>query len=229
MLYSSVGHGGASAYLALMALAGVAPAAMRPAALALNILVATIGTVRYVRAGFFSWRTFAPFAVTSIPLAFLGGTIVLPGDLYKRIVGAVLLVGAYRLIMPNGQRRAEPIARPPVWLAIPLGAGIGLLSGLTGVGGGIFLSPLLVLTGWATIREQAGIAAAFILVNSAAGLAGVLTRIGTLPPAVYIWGVAAVAGGLIGAELGSRRLGVASLRRLLGLVLIIAGVKLLFT
>lgn len=230
VLYSSVGHGGASAYLALMALGGVSPAVMRPAALALNILVAGIGTLRYLRAGFFSWRTFAPFAVTSIPFAFLGGTIVLPGVFYQRIVGAVLLIGASRLIMPDGKRREEPVGRrPPVWLAIPLGAGIGLLSGLTGVGGGIFLSPLLVLAGWATIREQAGIAAAFILVNSAAGLAGVLTKIGALPPVVYVWGIAAVAGGLIGAELGSRRLGVVALRRLLGLVLIVAGVKLLFT
>jgi len=112
-------------------------------------------------------------------------------------------------------------------VALPLGAGIGLLAGLTGVGGGIFLSPLLVFTGWATIREQAGISAAFILANSAAGLAGVLTKMPTLPAPVYLWGIAAIAGGLIGSDLGSRRLGVAALRRLLGLVLIIAGLKLL--
>ena len=227
LLYSSVGHGGASAYLAMMALAGVEPTVMRPAALVLNILVAGIGTVRYARAGYFSWRTFAPFAVTSIPLAFLGGTLLLPGVLYERIVGAVLLVGAYRLIRPGDGRMDTAARRPPIWVAVPLGAGIGLLAGLTGVGGGIFLSPLLVFTGWATIREQAGISAAFILANSAAGLAGVLTKMPTLPAPVYLWGIAAIAGGLIGSDLGSRRLGVAALRRLLGLVLIIAGLKLL--
>ena len=227
LLYSSVGHGGASAYLAMMALAGIEPTVMRPAALALNILVAGIGTVRYARAGYFSWRTFAPFAITSIPFAFLGGTLALSGALYERLVGAVLLLGAYRLIRPGADRVGHLRQRPPVWLALPLGAGIGLLAGLTGVGGGIFLSPLLVFTGWATIREQAGISAAFILANSAAGLAGVLTNMPTLPAPVYFWGIAAIAGGLIGSDLGSRRLGLAALRRLLGLVLTIAGLKLL--
>ncbi len=228
LLYSSVGHGGASAYLALMALAGIAPEVMRPAALVLNVLVATIGTVRFLRAGFFSWRTFASFAVTSIPFAFLGGSLVLPGLLYRRVVGLALLAGAYRLISPAPERDRPP-RRPPLWLTVPLGAAIGLLAGLTGVGGGIFLSPLLVLAGWATVREQAGIAAAFILVNSIAGLAGVLTRIAALPQAVYLWGIAAVAGGLIGSHLGTRRLGVTALRRLLGVVLIIAAAKLILT
>lgn len=229
LLYSSVGHGGASAYLALMALAGIEPGVMRPAALALNILVAGIGTVRYVRAGFFSWRAFAPFAAASVPLAFVGGTLVLPGMLYRRVVGAVLLAGALRLFLPDRERSDRILRGPPPWLAVLLGAGIGLMAGLTGVGGGIFLSPLLVLTGWATIREQAGIASAFILVNSAAGLAGVLGRAGSLPPPVYLWAGAAVAGGLVGTELGSRRLGPAALRRLLALVLVIAGLKLLLT
>jgi uncharacterized membrane protein YfcA len=228
LLYSSVGHGGASAYLALMALAGIEPAVMRPAALTLNILVAGIGTVRYVRAGFFSWRAFAPFAAASVPLAFVGGTLVLPGALYRRVVGAVLLAGAVRLFLPD-RKHSGTSRRPPPWLAVLLGAGIGLLAGLTGVGGGIFLSPLLVFTGWATIREQAGIAAAFILINSAAGLTGVLGRAGSLPPPVYLWAGAAVAGGLVGTELGSRRLGPAAMRRLLAVVLVVAGFKLLLT
>ncbi len=229
LLYSSVGHGGASAYLALMALAGIEPAVMRPAALALNILVAGIGTVRYVRAGFFSWRAFAPFAAASVPLAFVGGTLELPGVMYRRVVGAVLLAGSLRLFLPDRERSGRIPGGPPPWLAVLLGAGIGLLAGLTGVGGGIFLSPLLVLTGWTTIREQTGIASAFILVNSAAGLAGVFGRTGSLPPPVYLWAGAAVAGGLVGTELGSRRLGPAALRRLLALVLVIAGLKLLLT
>ncbi|MDQ7849956.1 MAG: sulfite exporter TauE/SafE family protein [Armatimonadota bacterium] len=227
LLYSSVGHGGASAYLALMALAGIEPAVMRPAALALNILVAGIGAFRYIRAGFFSWRAFAPFAATSVPLAFVGGTLALPGVFYRWVVGAVLLTGALRLFLPDRERSGPIHRRPQLWLAALLGAGIGLLAGLTGVGGGIFLSPLLVLTGWATVREQAGVAAAFILINSAAGLAGVVGRTGSLPPPVYLWAGAAVAGGLVGTELGSRRLGPTALRRLLALVLIIAGLKLL--
>jgi len=229
LLYSSVGQGGASAYLALMALAGIEPAVMRPAALTLNILVAGIGTVRYVRAGFFSWRAFAPFAAASVPLAFVGGTLVLPGALYRRVVGAVLLAGALHLFLPDRKYSGGTPRRPPPWLAVLLGAGIGLLAGLTGVGGGIFLSPLLVLTGWATIREQAGIAAAFILINSIAGLAGVLGRAGSLPPPVYLWAGAAVAGGLVGTELGSRRLGPVAMRRLLAVVLGIAGFKLALT
>lgn len=226
MLYSSVGHGGASAYLAIMALGGIDPAVMRPAALLLNVLVAGIGTLRYTRAGYFSAGTFLSFAATSIPFAFLGGTLTLPGDLYRRLVGAVLLAGAYRLVRPAavGDRASR---RPPLWLALPLGAAIGLLAGLTGVGGGIFLSPLLVLAGWATIREQAGVSAAFILVNSAAGLAGLVTRTVVLPAPLFLWGAVAAAGGLIGSHLGSRRLGAGALRRLLGVVLVIAALKLI--
>ncbi len=229
VLYSSVGHGGASAYLALMALAGVEPGVMRLAALVLNVLVAGIGTARYTRAGQVSWGTFAVFAATSVPFAFLGGTLAIPGDLYRRIVGAVLLVGAFRLALPERGPEGAPLRRPPAWLALPLGAAIGLLAGLTGVGGGIFLSPLLVLARWAGLREQAGISAAFILVNSAAGLAGALTHLRALPLSIFAWGAAAVAGGLIGSHLGVRRLSVLVLRRLLGVVLIIAAVKLLLT
>lgn len=224
VLYSSVGHGGGSGYLAAMALFGLAPSEMRPASLALNILVASIGTVRFYRAGCFSWRLYWPFAAASIPCAFVGGAITLPGDWYKRIVGLVLLFAAYRLFTTPSNESAK---RVPVPLALVCGAGIGLLSGLTGTGGGIFLTPLLLLTRWAETRQAAGVSVAFILANSIAGILGLLTTDPIIPSQLPYWAIAAVGGGLIGSELGSRRLQNKALRRLLALVLVIAAFKLI--
>ena len=226
LLYSSVGHAGASGYLAAMALFGIAPESMRPAALVLNILVATITTFRFHRAGCFSWSVFWPFALASVPFAFLGGALTLPGAIYKQAVGVVLLFAAYRLVR---SQPAETRKRIPAPLGLLCGAGIGLLSGLTGTGGGIFLSPMLLFMGWAETKESAGVAAAFILVNSIAGILGVFTKPVTLPSAVPYWAIAAVVGGLIGSELGSKRLANPTLRKLLGVVLVIAGVKLMLT
>jgi uncharacterized protein len=228
LLYSSVGHAGASGYLAAMALFGIAPLVMRPAALTLNILVATIATVQFYRAGCFSWRILLPFAAASAPLAFVGGMITLPGVVYKQAVGVVLLFAAYKLFryrQGDSPDSGKPI---PIYFALLFGGGIGLLSGLTGVGGGIFLSPLLRFMGWAETRQTSGVAAAFILVNSIAGLLGNYASVRTLPGVVLIWGVAAVAGGLIGSELGRRRLATITLRRVLAAVLVIAGLKLMF-
>jgi hypothetical protein len=228
LLYSSVGHAGASGYLAAMALFGVAPAVMKPTALALNILVALIATARFYRAGAFSWRLFWPLALTSTPCAYLGGLLTLPGHWYKVLVGFVLLFAAWRSFksaaQPTGDSR--PVAMPPL---LAVGAGLGLLSGLTGVGGGIFLSPLLLLMRWSDARTVAGVSAAFILLNSIAGLLGVMTNAPTLPTALPLWAVAAMAGGFIGAGYGSKRLGNATLRRLLALVLVIAGIKMIAT
>src|SRR5207245_1359374 len=206
LLYSSVGHGGASGYLAAMALFGVAPGVMKPTALVLNLVVAGLGTVRYARAGCFSSNIFWPFAALSIPFAFLGGSWTLPAHIYKIILGLVLLFAAWRLAIKQSGH-APPTQRPIVlpW-ALGMGAGIGLLSGLTGVGGGIFLSPLLLLLGWADVRKTAGVSAAFILVNSASGLLGHWESVKSLPPQILWWAPAAVVGGLIGSELGSRRL-----------------------
>ncbi len=230
LLYSSVGHAGASGYLAAMVLCGVAPPAMKPAALTLNVLVATIATVRFYRAGCFSMALFWPFAVVSIPFAFIGGAVTLPSHIYKPVVGVVLLFAAVRLIrIPKKVAEPEPRRRVPLPSALASGSGIGLLSGLTGTGGGIFLSPLLLFMGWAETRESAGVSAAFILVNSLAGLAGLFAGYAALPRAVPLWAVAAVSGGLIGSGLGSRRLGSETLRRLLAAVLVIAGMKLILT
>jgi uncharacterized protein len=230
ILYSSVGHAGASGYLAAMALVGVAPDVMKPTALALNILVATIATARYSRAGYFSWAGLWPFAIGSIPLAFVGGVITLPGYLYKPAVGLVLFYAAYRLFrstVGGTQEAPDKGISVPTLPAVAWGGGIGLLSGLTGTGGGIFLSPLLLFTGWAGTRPTSGTSAAFILVNSVAGLAGSYSSVQNLPDALPVWAVAAGVGGLIGSELGSRKLQNDGIRRALAAVLVIAGLKLM--
>jgi uncharacterized membrane protein YfcA len=229
ILSSSVGHGGASGYLASMGLVGVAPAIMRPTALVMNIAVASISLYKFSRANGFRWRLFLPFAVTSVPMAFIGGRIHLPVAWFGVLVGAVLLYSAVRLFtetMTSKVRAREVTGPPPVPLALVVGAGIGLLSGLTGVGGGIFLSPLLVLAGWATVRDSAAPTAAFILINSIAGLLGLLTRQPTLPDALPYWVLAVIAGGLIGASFGARRLDNRAMRRALAAVLLIAGAKM---
>ena len=227
-LYSMVGHAGASGYLAAMAIYGLAPAVMKPSALVLNLLVATIATVQFARAGHFAWDRFWPFALTSIPFAFLGGALAIPDVAYRRVVGVVLVYAAWRLFFFSSARAPGAERKPvPRLLALPIGAGIGFLSGLVGVGGGIFLSPLLLLAGWADARTTAGVSAAFILVNSAAGLLGHVTSVRLLPPGMAGLGAAAVAGGLLGSTLGSRRLAPPMLRRLLAVVLVVAAVKLI--
>ena len=230
VLYSSVGHGGASGYLAAMGLAGLAPAIMRPTALVMNIAVASISLVKFTRACGFRWRLFLPFAITSMPMAYVGGRVQLPVRWFGILVGAVLLFSALRLFLENMTERVQPRAvsgPPPVLLALVIGAGIGLLSGMTGVGGGIFLSPLLVLLGWASVRDSAAPTAAFILINSIAGLLGLLTRQPTLPEPLPFWVAAVIVGGLVGASFGARRLGNRALRQALAVVLVIAGGKMI--
>lgn len=225
ILYSSVGHGGASGYLAVMALMAVAPEITRPTALTLNLFVASIATVQYYRAGHFSWRLFIPFAAASIPMAYLGGTIQLPMDVYKIVLGVVLLLAAVRLAWNfAGDDEAK---EPPIWLALLIGGVLGLLSGLVGVGGGIFLTPLLLLLHWAKAKTAAGVSALFIFVNSAAGLAGAWDSVPELPRSVWFWIGAAVIGGLIGSTFGAQKMGTLTLRRVLALVLVFAGGKLI--
>jgi uncharacterized protein len=229
MLYASVGHAGASGYLAAMALFGVAPAVMKPTALALNILVAVIATLKFYRVGAFSWRIFLPLAAGSIPLAWLGGTLTLPGHVYKPLVGVVLIYAAWASLRRASAPPGGLVGTPSLPVLFLCGAALGFLSGLTGVGGGIFLSPLLLFLRWAEVRTISGIAAAFILVNSIAGLLGVMRVAPALPEALPLWALAAVTGGFIGAELGSRRLGNAGIQRALALVLVIAGAKMILT
>ncbi len=226
LLYSSVGHAGASGYLAAMALFDMAPAQMKPTALVLNASVAAIGTWNFWRGGWFRWRLFWPFALTSIPAALIGGAITLPDIYYRPLVGAVLIYSGARLLLPVGRSDQAP-SPPSLPVALVAGALLGLLSGLTGVGGGIFLSPLLVLAGWATVREAAGVAVPFILVNSIAGLLGRGLVVSTLPAAMPLWLACVLLGGSLGSWLGSHRLPSLAIRRLLAVVLLLAGGKLL--
>ena len=225
-LYTSVGHAGASAYLALMALFGMPPAEMRPTALVLNVLVASFASVRYLRAGLFRWRVLWPALLGALPMAFLGGAIQLPGAVYRPLVGTVLLVAAVRLLWSPEPLGSRAVRDPPVPLAVLSGAGIGLLSGLTGTGGGIFLSPLLLFLGWCEPRRASGVAAVFILCNSLAGLAGNLAMVRSLPADLPMFAGAVMLGALIGTTLGTSRLAVPGVLKALGLVLMIAGVKL---
>lgn len=225
LAYSAVGHGGASGYLAVMALLGTAPATMRPTALLLNVVVSAIGTIQFARAGHFRWNLFWPFAITSIPAAFFGGRVALSDANYRVVVGVVLLLSALRFLWTLRSPEAKPLT-PSKTIALTAGAMLGFLAGLTGVGGGIFLSPLLLLFGWADLRTTAATSAAFILVNSIAGLAGQMPFAEFLPGTLPLWVVAVVVGGGAGATLGSRRLPVPALRAVLALVLVVAGVKL---
>lgn len=227
-LYASVGHGGASAYIAALALAGVAPAEMRPIALQLNVLVSAIATFKFYRAGHFSWGLFWPFAAASIPAAYLGGSITLPGTTYKVLVGLVLIYAGWQLWWSaRAGEELRPIRKIATPLAMAIGAALGVLSGLTGVGGGIFLSPLLLILGWAGTKQTSAVAAPFILVNSLSALAAGFVTNPTLPPDYAWWLMAAVlVGGWTGAEYGSRRFANPLIRRLLAMVLAIAGGKM---
>lgn len=227
-MYASVGHGGASGYLALMALFGVAPALMKPSALLLNLFVSTVSFVQFYRAGYFRWDKFWPFAVASVPLAFVGALIPLSDTLYRQLLAGSLLLVIVRMLWTVRGQEAEP--KP-----IPLGAGlltggvIGLLSGMIGIGGGIILSPLMLLFRWARLKEVAATSALFIFVNSLSGLFGLLSKGYTPDPAVYGWIGAAFAGGLLGGYFGSHRFNVPTLRYLLAFGVSVACVKLIFT
>jgi len=227
-VYASVGHGGASAYIAAMALAGLAPTEMRPIALTLNVLVSSLATWKFWRAGHFRWRLFWPFAAVSIPFAYLGGAITLPGQIYKVVVGLVLVYAGWQLwrsFRAGDEMRA--VRDPAIPLAMAIGAAMGLLAGLTGVGGGIFLSPLVLMLGWAGTKQTSAVAAPFILVNSLAGLAaGFVAGTAVLPQATWVLAAVVVVGGWLGAEYGSRRFANPVVRRVLAVVLGVAGAKM---
>jgi uncharacterized protein len=226
-LYSSVGHAGASGYIAVMTLFGFAATTVKPTALVLNILVASIGTFQFWRAGHFSWSLFWPFALLSVPAAFLGGYMRTSPAVFKWLVGGVLLFSAARLFLR--QREPDVVKPPPRGVAFGVGAMIGLLSGLTGTGGGIFLTPLLLFRNWAKTRTAAAISALFILVNSVAGLVGFVSSGKPVPAIAWLLAIAAITGGTVGSHLGSRRFPVRAIHLMLALVLLIAGAKLLFT
>lgn len=227
ILYSSVGHGGASGYLAAMALFGLEPAMMKPAALTMNIFVTLLVLWRVSRATPFNWRLFLPFVVASVPMAFIGGAYTINSTAYKTMVGLALLLAMWRLLWEGDD--SDRIQGPALWVALPVGALLGLVAGLTGVGGGIFLSPLLLLFHWTSMRGSVTIAAAFILLNSIAGLAGYASTATHWPTGIPVLVIAALLGGLIGSELAARRLAPTQLRKVLAVVLAIAGAKMIAT
>ena len=227
LLYSSVGHAGASGYIAVMSLLGLAPAVIKPTALALNILVALVAAWQFWRAGHFRWALFWPFAVTAVPAAFVGGWISLPTRAFTLLLGLVLLWSAWRFLFEAPEARPDrPLQRG---VALASGAGIGLLSGLTGTGGGIFLTPLLLMMGWARPKNAAAVSALFILMNSTSGLLGNWASTRNLPDELGVLLLAVLAGGTLGSFMGSRRLPAAQIKRLLAVVLVIAGLKLVLT
>ena len=228
-LYTSVGHAGASAYLASMALVGVAPEIMRPTALVLNIFVAGFSAVRFWRAGLVDPRLALWLLAGAAPLAFVGGAIKLPSEFYRPLVGFLLIIAAIRLLLPVELTTNREPKRPHPVLAAATGALIGLLSGLTGTGGGIFLSPILIFGGWAATRNASGIAITIILCNSVFGLLGNVASVQRLPSELPVYVGAAMLGALVGTTLGVKRLPSGVILKALGLVLVSAGLKLAFS
>lgn len=228
MLYASVGHGGASGYLALMALFGFTPTVMKPTALLLNLFVSLTSFLHYYRQKFFLWKTFYPFAIASIPMSFLGGRIAVDDVIYKKLLGVLLLIPVARFLFLR-DRYDEPRATPSLGASLLVGGVIGLLSGMIGIGGGILLSPVLLLLRWTDQKQTAAISALFIFVNSLAGLGGQLSRGISFTSNMYVFVVVAFAGGLCGAWLGAAKFPQSVLKNILATVLLVASLKLLFT
>jgi len=229
LLYSSVGHAGASGYIAVLTLFSFGPTVIKPTVLLLNILVASIATFQFWRAGHFSWRLFWPFAVLSVPCAFLGGYLLIPAHTFKLIVGIVLLISALRLFWANKQADVKTTSPAPLAVALPVGAGIGFLSGITSTGGGIFLTPLMLFLRWAKTKPAAATSALFVLVNSVSGLLGYFSNRQPFPSLAWPLTVAVILGGIIGSQMGSRHLPSRIIYICLACVLTIAGVKLILT
>lgn len=227
-LYASVGHGGASGYLALMAIFSIAPAVMKPTALLLNLFVSAVSFIQFYRGGYFKWKTFLPFAIASVPLSFFGGTISVDAVIYKKILGVLLLIPVIRFFF---FKNVNPKDLKPsnTGLSLLIGAVIGFLSGMIGIGGGIILSPVLLLLKWTDQKQTAAISAIFIFVNSVAGLAGQLTKGIQFSGDMYGYVAVAFAGGLCGAYFGALRFPQTILKNVLACVLALAAYKLLFT
>lgn len=225
-LYSSVGHGGASGYLALMAIFSFSPSVMKSSALILNVFVSLISFYQYAKGGYFSWKLFLPFIITSVPAAFLGALITLDAVVYKRILGLILIFPVLRLAGVFG-KESNMIREIPWVPGLAAGMMIGLLSGMIGIGGGILLSPLILLMRWGTIKQAAAVSALFIFVNSLAGLAGLFWKGASFDPNLTLWIAIVFSGGLAGAYFGRVRLSNRALKTVLSLVLLIASIKLL--
>ena len=227
-LYSSVGHGGASGYLALMAIFSFAPDVMKPTALLLNIFVSLTSFIQFYRGGHFNFKLFLPFAIASVPMAFIGGLINVDAFIYKKILGALILIPIARFLLFRNIR-VDEIKKSSLPVSLLVGAGIGFLSGLIGIGGGIILSPVLLLLKWADLKQTAAISALFIFVNSLSGLAGQFTKGVQFSSDMYAYVAVAFIGGVLGAYYGSLKFRQPILKYLLAIVLMVAAYKLLLT
>lgn len=225
-LYSSVGHGGASGYLAIMALFGIAPVFMRSTALSLNVFVSAIAFVTFTRAGYFRSRLIIPFLITSLPMAFVGALVKVRPDVYEILLGIFLLIAVARMLFIPGAIAEHP-SKPPVIIALLIGATLGFFSGMIGIGGGIILSPILILFHWASVKESAAASALFILLNSLAGLLALVQSGLNMEPRLIMWIGAGVLGGISGSYLGSSRFKPVRLKYLLSAILLMASIKLL--
>ncbi len=228
MLYSSVGHGGASGYLALMAIYAFTPEVMKPTALILNLFVSLTSFIQFYRGEHFKWKIFMPLALASIPMAFLGGLIIMEASIYKKILGSLLFIPVIRFLFFANIPDSE-LKKSNVLLSVIIGSLIGFLSGLIGIGGGIILSPILLLLKWTNQKQTAAISALFIFVNSLSGLAGQLTKGINFSPDMLSYVSIAFAGGLCGAYLGALKFNQNILKNTLAVVLMMAGWKLIFT
>lgn len=229
VLYSSVGHGGASAYIAIMALYGLSGAEIKPTALALNIAVSSLASYRYIKAGQFDLRLFVLVSALAVPFAYIGGHVTLPKHLYNPIVGTVLILSGLRFFFPLPAVLAATADRKSSLSKLTTGGFIGFISGLTGTGGGIFLSPLIILRRWCTAKDASGVAALFILLNSTAGLLGNFSSVKQLPDNLLTLVAFVLIGGVIGTTLGVRYFSNKLVARFLACVLIFAGVKFVMT
>ncbi|WP_418648299.1 sulfite exporter TauE/SafE family protein [Thauera butanivorans] len=229
LIYAAVGQAGASGYIAAMALLGFAPLAMKTTALALNLLVAAIGTFYFFRARRLSWRNVYPFAVLGFPFSLLGGAVQLPEAVYFPVVGVILILSSLqmaRTAIGKGATSAASPSAPPFWGALATGAVIGCVSGTTGTGGGVFLAPVILAMNWGTAHQTAATTAVYNLMNSAAALLGAYAYWGQIPASLPGWLLAVAVGGSIGAFVGSRYLSERWLRGILALLLLVSGVKL---
>jgi len=227
-LYASVGHGGASGYLALMAIFSISPEVMKPTALLLNLFVSMTSFIQFYRGKHFNWKIFLPFAIASVPMAFLGGLITIDAGVYKKILGLLLLIPIIRFLFFANLQPSE-LRKSNTGLSLVIGAVIGFLSGLIGIGGGIILSPVLLLLKWTDMKQTAAISALFIFVNSISGLAGQLQKGIAFSADMYMYVAIAFAGGICGAYFGSLKFNQTLLKYLLAVVLMLAAYKLLFT
>jgi uncharacterized membrane protein YfcA len=224
-LYASVGHGGASGYLAVMALFAIAPPLMKQTALLLNLGVSLMSFIAFYRQGYFKWKLFWPFALGSIPLAFIGARIPLTDSTYKQILGACLFLAVIRMVVVLKEDSSQKLN---LGVGVLTGSAIGLLSGMIGIGGGIILSPLLLLFRWASLKEAAAVSALFIFVNSVSGLAGLKNWIPLDQSQMIYWLGASLVGGFLGARWGAAIASNAKVKWILALVLVIASLKLWF-